>query len=84
MLVAVASAWVIGWAIGAAVVAVAALLLLAIIALGRRIARQAHEITAAIFASRDNTLPLFDVAATNHALDHIVRDLVSLRERSSR
>lgn len=72
--------WVIGWAIGAAVVLVAALLLLAIIGLARRIVRQAGEITAALDAACENTAPLFDVTRTNLALDRIRRGLAQARE----
>lgn len=72
--------WLAGWAIGAAVVLIAALLLLAIIALGRRIAAQAADITAALDGARDNTAALFDVTRTNLALDQITRDLTVVRE----
>ena len=72
--------WVIGWTIGVAVVLVAALLLLAIIALGKRIVRQAEEITTALDGARANTNALFDVAKTNLALDRITRHLRTVRE----
>ena len=60
-------------------VLIAATLLLAIIALGRRIARQADDITAAIDGARENTAPLFDVAGTNSAIDRITRGLRTVR-----
>ena len=72
--------WVIGWAIGAAVVLVAALLLLAIIALARRIARQAGEIVTALDGTRENTTALFDVTRTNLAVDRTTRGLRTVRE----
>ncbi len=72
--------WVLGWALGAAVVLVAAVLLVAIIALARRIVRQTEEITAALERARDNTRPLFDLTATNLALDRIARGLGEARE----
>ena len=72
--------WIVGWAVGGAVVTVAAALLLAIIALGRRIVRQASEIVTALDGARANTTPLFDVTKTNLALDQITRHLRSLRE----
>ena len=72
--------WIVGWAIGAAVVAVAALLLIAIIALGRRIVRQADDITAALDGARENTAPLFEVTKTNLAIDQITRGLARVRE----
>ena len=43
--------WVLGFAVGGAVVLVAALLLLVIIGLGRRIVRQTTEIVAALDGS---------------------------------
>lgn len=72
--------WIVGWALGAAVVLVAALLILAIIALARRIVRQAGEITAALEGARANTAPLFDLTRTNLALDRIHRGLAATRE----
>jgi len=72
--------WVLGSILAAAVVVVAALLLLAIIALGRRIVRQAGEIVEALDGARENTNALFDVTKTNLALDHISRDLRTVRE----
>jgi len=71
--------WVLGFAIGGAVVLVAASLLLAIIALGRRIVRQAEEITAALDGARANTTALFDVTKANLALDRITRSLRTVR-----
>jgi hypothetical protein len=74
--------WIVGWAIGAAVVLVAAVLLLTIIGLARRIIRQAGEITAALEGARDNTAPLFDLTRTNLALDRIHRGLAQTREEA--
>ncbi len=71
--------WVLGWSIAAAVIVVAAALLLVIIALARKIAGQAKEITVALQASRDNTQILFDLAMTNHALERITRGLNAAR-----
>ena len=79
MVVALASGWVIGWIIGAVVVVIAAALLLAVIALGRRIVREADDITAALDGARGNTDPLFDVARTNLAIDRITRGLRTVR-----
>ena len=73
--------WVIGWVVGVAVVLVAAVLLLVIIALGRRIVRQAGDIVVALDGARENTTALFDVTRTNLALDRITRDLATVRER---
>jgi hypothetical protein len=76
---AIAIGWWIGFAVALVVVLIAAGLLLAIIALGRRIVRQADEITAAIDGARENTAPLFDVVKLNLALDRIVRGLRAVR-----
>ena len=80
MTLALSSWWYVGWGIGVAVVLVAALLLLAIIGVGRRIARQAGEITGALDGARENTTPLFEVTRTNLAIDRITRYLRVVRE----
>jgi hypothetical protein len=71
--------WWIGWAVALVVILLAAALLLAIIGLGRRIVRQADDITAALDGTRENTTPLFDVTRTNFAIDRIARDLRVVR-----
>jgi hypothetical protein len=81
--VAVATGWIIGWAIGLVVVLLAAGLLIAIIGLGRLIEREADNITRALDGSRSNTEPLFDVARTNLALDRISRGLRRVRTGAS-
>jgi hypothetical protein len=73
--------WTPWWAAGAAVVAIAAGLLVTIIALGRRIVRQADEITESLDQIAHNTAPLFDIAGLNLALDRAVRALRAVRER---
>ena len=72
--------WYVGWAVGLVVVLIAAGLLLAIIGLGRRISRQAVDITHALDGARANTDPLWDVRATNHAVDRITRHLAAARK----
>lgn len=79
MTAALASGWYIGWAVGLVVVLIAAALLLTIIALGRRITRQADAITAALDGARANTDPLWDVRRTNSAVDRITRGLETAR-----
>ena len=71
--------WLIGWAIGGAVVLVAATLLVIVIAYARRIARQAGDIVVALDGARANTEPLFDLAMVNHSLERIERALRELR-----
>jgi preprotein translocase subunit SecG len=84
MVLAVSTGWVIGWIVGALVVVIAAALLITIILLGRQIARQADDITAALGATRENTSPLFEVKRTNLALDRITRGLRGVRTGGGR
>ncbi|MBA3408469.1 MAG: hypothetical protein H0U06_10540 [Solirubrobacterales bacterium] len=72
--------WVIGWGIGTLVVVIAASLLIAIIALCKRIVRQADDITSALDEARENTTALFAVARTNAAVGSITADLRAVRE----
>jgi hypothetical protein len=76
--------WVFGWVVAAVVVLLAAALLLAIIALGRRIARQADEITVALDGTRRNTDPLWAVKSVNVNLDRTVRTLAAARKALTR
>ena len=72
--------WVIGACLAAGVVLVAAVLLFAIIALARRIVRQAGEIVTALDGASENTTALFDVTKTNLAIDRITRHLATVRQ----
>jgi hypothetical protein len=72
--------WYVGWGVGVVVVLIAALLLITIILLGRRIVRQADEITAALDGARENTAPLFELTRTNLAIDQITERLRRARE----
>jgi hypothetical protein len=71
--------WYVGSVIAAVVVLTAASLLLTIIFLGRRVARQANDITAALDGARANTDPLWDVKQININLDRINRGLAAAR-----
>jgi hypothetical protein len=71
--------WLIGWMVGVVVVVIAATLLLTIIGLGRRIVRQADEITASLDATRRNTDPLWDVKQININIDRTNKGLVAAR-----
>jgi hypothetical protein len=84
MVPALSSWWFVGWGIALAVVVVAAALLVAIVALGRRVVRQADAITETLDGARENTAPLFDVTRTNLAADQITRGLRALREGGPR
>lgn len=81
---ALGAGWYIGWAVGLVVVLIAATLLLTVIALGRRITRQAHDITHALDGARANTDALWDVRGTNHVIDRVTRGLAAARERLAR
>ena len=84
MVVALSEWWYVGWAIGGVVVVIAATLLLIVIGLGRRIVRQAGEITDALDGAREHTAPLYEVKRTNLAIDRIVRGLATAREALTR
>jgi hypothetical protein len=71
--------WLIGWMIGVVVVIIAATLLLTIIGLGRRVVRQADEITASLDATRGNTDPLWGVKQININIDRINQGLAAAR-----
>ena len=73
--------WVLGSVLGAVVVLIAAVLLLTIIAIARRIVRSANEIVAALDGTRENTNAMFDVPVVNHNIDRITRGLRTARER---
>ena len=79
MPVALSTWWYVGWAIAGLVVVIAATLLLTIIFLGRRVSRQANEITVALDGSRQHTDPLWAVQQININLDRIVRGLATAR-----
>jgi hypothetical protein len=72
--------WYVGWVIGGVVVLIAAVLLVTIILLGRRIARQAGDITLALDGAREHTAPLYEVKQTNLAIDRVTRGLATARE----
>jgi hypothetical protein len=74
--------WILGYAVGGAIVAVAAVLLVLIILLARRIAHQAGEITLALDGAMRNTNALFELANMNHAIESITRGLNEARGES--
>ena len=80
MALALSTWWYVGWAIAGAVIVIAAVLLLAIIALGNRIVRQADDITAALDGTRENTDPLWGVKQININIDRINRGLGAARK----
>jgi hypothetical protein len=66
------SGWLIGWAIGAVVVALVAVLLVLMIVLASRAGDKAEDILSALEEARDNTAPLWRVAATNEVATRVV------------
>ena len=82
MTFALATGWYIGWVGGVVVVALVAALVLYITAQAQRITRQAVDITEALDGARENTIPLWDVRATNHTVDRITRGLRTVRTGS--
>ncbi len=75
--------WLVGWGVGFGGAVVAAILLILIIRLGRRIVSQAEEIRDAIESAHVNTGALFDLTRTNLALDRISRGLRAARQERS-
>lgn len=65
--------WIAGWAVGFGGAVVAALLLVSIIRLGRKIVRQAEDSATAIDHAHANTSAMFELGRTNLALDRIAR-----------
>ncbi len=74
-------AWTIGWVAGTGVVFVAGGLLATVILVGRRIARQAGEITEALDRSREGTDALFGLTDTAGSLERVVRGLRTARQQ---
>ncbi len=71
--------WIIGYAVGAGVVVVVAVLVVAATLEARRVVGQAADIIAALEEARDNTMGLWDVANANRHLESIVDAAVHLR-----
>ena len=82
MTLAIATGWIVGWVLGVIVIGLVAALVLTITALAQRITRQAEAITEALDGARENTLPLWDVRATNNTLDRVTRGLRTVRTGS--
>ena len=70
--------WILGYAVGGAVVLIAATLLIVINLLARRIVHQAAAITLALDGAMRNTDPLFDLGMVNHGLESLVRGVKKL------
>jgi hypothetical protein len=70
--------WILGYAIGGAVVLIAATLLIVINLLARRIVRQTAEITLALDGTMRNSDPLFDLGMVNHGIESLTRGIKQL------
>ncbi len=69
----------VGWVVGAVVIALVAVLLLAITALARKTDATARELVADLDSIAQKTRPLQDVGATNYAVQTITRCLRAAR-----
>ena len=67
--------WTVGWAVGAVVVLLVAVLLLTIIGLARKIDGVSEDLVTDLESIARKTAPLQNVAATNNAVQTITRCL---------
>jgi hypothetical protein len=79
-LTASATAWQVGLALGLAVIAVAAAILITIVVLARRIARQASTAEKAVAAVRSQTSELDGIARINDSGVRILHSARALRK----
>lgn len=77
------SGWLIGFAVGGAVVLVVVALLLLMIVGARNVAVKAEAILAALLEARDNTAALWLLSDTNDAVDRILEAATQAREALS-
>jgi hypothetical protein len=74
--------WTVGWAVGAVVVLLVAVLILAITALARKIDGEAQQLVGDLDSIARKTRPLHDVGRTNIAVQTITRGLRVARGES--
>ncbi|MDX6689455.1 MAG: hypothetical protein QOG15_912 [Solirubrobacteraceae bacterium] len=67
--------WTVGWVVGAVVVLLVAVLLLAITGLARKIDGEAQQLITNLDSIASKTQPLHDVGSTNNAVQTITRGL---------
>jgi len=67
--------WTVGWAVGAVVVALVAILLITITLLARKIGGEAQQLVTDLDSIASKTRPLHDVGRTNNAVRTITRGL---------
>lgn len=75
MSVALSSWWTVGWIVGAVVVLLVAVLLIAITALARKIDGEAQQLVSDLNSIANKTQPLHDVGRTNVLVQTITRRL---------
>lgn len=78
-MIALSSWWTVGWAVGAVVVLLVAILLITITFLARRIDVVAEDLVTDLDSIAEKTVPLRDVGATNNAVVTIIRCLILAR-----
>ena len=71
--------WIVGWVIGGVVVSLVVALLLLLIRGAHLAGLKAASVLAALEASRDNTVALWSVAATNKTATRITRAATAAR-----
>ncbi|MEA2155901.1 MAG: hypothetical protein QOE11_2041 [Solirubrobacteraceae bacterium] len=79
MIVALSMWWTVGWAVGAVVIALVAILLLLITGLARKIDGVAQNLVTDLDSIAHKTVPLRDVGATTTAVRTITRCLRAAR-----
>lgn len=70
-MIALSGWWTVGWIAGAAVVLVAAVLILVVISIARRITAETREIRAGLDGVSQKTLALREVSRTHKAVERI-------------
>ena len=79
MSIAISTWWTVGWIVGAVVILLVAVLLLAITALARKVDGTAVSLVSDLDSIAQKTRPLEQVGATNRAVRTITRCLILAR-----
>ncbi len=79
MSLALSTWWTVGWVVGAVVILLVAVLILAITALARKVDGTAQSLVADLGSIAQKTRPLQDVGATNYAVQTITACLRKAR-----
>lgn len=70
--------WIVGWSVGGAVVLIAALLLITILMVARKIRRQATGALDVVHELREATLPLWALGDANRLVEDSLRAVYSI------